>query len=345
MLFALMVLPLPGCEETIRYKCPQFREIGTGNFELISEDLGYNRVTDMFIYGQYAVLLTPDRTDGTCIQIYDKDTGKRLCGAVHQGRGPGEVLVGLHLSSFDMALGNVLMYEQGRHAMVVCNMEKMIAGEEDAIYEEGRLFPNAMSKYYQLGEDKSLLVCNVSPVTKDTTRIPRFKICDKFDNELFRSYGYPYEENSFFRWNLYTFAVSGLTPGKDRLAIGTSYGAVLETYDIQGDSLKKRSVSYFIEPGIGNGRRFTNDDTILGFNDIYAAEKAIYAAYDGENTGAVSSSLFFHNIAVFDWDGTPLNLIDMGMRIEQLCMDCETDVLYAIVEDSDGRCYLAKTLL
>jgi len=55
--------------------------------------------------------------------------------------------------------------------------------------------------------------------------------------------------------------------------------------------------------------------------------------------------LTFTKIAVFDWDGSPRELIRTDYRIEKLCFSESENTFYAAVMDRDGIMYLAKMKL
>ena len=136
------------------------------------------------------------------------------------------------------------------------------------------------------------------------------------------------------------------SPDKSRLAIGTLHGTVLETYGIGQDSIAPIAVRVFEEPDIdvSSGGYDYNERTVLGFYDIYAFDDRILAAYDGEvnpywNSGDRQT---YTKIAVFDWEGNPLELIHTDYKIERLCYSETENTIYAAVMDRDGIMYLAK---
>ena len=80
--------------------------------------------------------------------------------------------------------------------------------------------------------------------------------------------------------------------------------------------------------------------------DVYAGESRIYAVFDGETNRLIymEESLLgdpqqypaYSNIAVFDWKGTPLELIRTGTRIENIHVDERDHRLYALYYDDNG---------
>ena len=86
------------------------------------------------------------------------------------------------------------------------------------------------------------------------------------------------------------------------------------------------------------------DRSRLGFQDIYAGNERIYTAYDGINIIKFmpEDHPLFTRIAVFDWEGRPLELIKTGLSINRLCCDETEGTVYAIVTDTDGRLRLGR---
>ena len=83
---------------------------------------------------------------------------------------------------------------------------------------------------------------------------------------------------------------------------------------------------------------------VLGFLDLSATNKYVYAVFDGSNYIMDESSFYNvgQNLVQFDWKGKPLQKINMGVRIEKIYVDYDTDTLYALIKSEDKECALAK---
>ena len=130
--------------------------------------------------------------------------------------------------------------------------------------------------------------------------------------------------------------------------MGTLWGAVLETYSIGVDSISRLYTGYFAEPEFDavHLSLAENERTVLGFRDLYAENDRLHAVYNGELISSAeaerNSSLVFNDIAVFDWDGNPKELIHTDYNIDRICYSARDNAVYASVWDDDGIIYLAR---
>jgi len=340
-LFAL----LGGCaQDKVQYSAPKFETEAEARFEVFSEELEFNAINDIYSYKSCVVVIATNAEVGTWLHLYDKETGTLVAEAVHSGRGPGETIMGALNTSFDRDKGIVRFCDLEQGCSAVCDLNKVAASEGgDAVSDEYLFSEGWAMRTIPLREGRTLYVCNMSPIAAvDTANSQRFIIRDSLDNILGRSDDYPFEENTFFRWNLYNFPSLDVSPDRSKLVAGTTWGAILETFDIKENEVERLSVSYFIEPEIGNEAQMNYDGVVLGFEDICATDDGIYAVYDGQHTLDDDPREYSHNIAVFDWDGRPKSLISCGVRVERLYADPDDGMLYAAVSDADGIRFLAK---
>ena len=331
------------CSPKGKYNEPDFRKESMGRLYILSEseDIGANFVGDLFLYKNYIVIPAYRMETDSFLHIYDKNTGKHLKSAVSRGRAYNELLSSQCLSELDEEKGEIVFYDLLKGTQLTCNIDELMSGSKNCIKAIQRGYDKFLTHCFSLGNN-SLIVCNYPPASKDTV-YQRFIITD-WKNNLFNSSSYPYSESSFFRWNLYNSANCAISASKERFAVATTYGAVLETYNVVGGKLEQRSVNYFIEPLIGEGKNADYSNVIRGFADLFATDEALYGVYDGvvRSNGKINGDDLYHNIVKFSWDGTPLEKINAGVRIYRICYDEVTETLFAIIKHPQKGTVLAK---
>ena len=140
-----------------------------------------------------------------------------------------------------------------------------------------------------------------------------------------------------------------VSPDGHRFAIVYRLGGIMEIYSIRPHKLKLKHIYSFIESPDSLYSTYIDSydkDDIFGFGDIYASDNRIYSVFDGEINRLIymEESMLgdpqqypaYSNIAVFDWKGTPLELIRTGTRIENIHVDERDHRLYALYYDDNG---------
>lgn len=343
-LVCLLIL-LVGCTSNKdTFKTPVFRDEIESDFSIISDDLGFNSINDLFIYKGYAIVYAYDFDSGEWLHVYDKATGEHIVSAVTYGRGPGE------LNS--SALNAVMSYDDGilvlndavQNKRIVYDIERLVAnGIEGSFYEDEYLYETWLTHVFKTENNRSLKVCNQSPEALEETNGPRFSIVNGNDEVVSTYEKFPLEDNTRARWNLYAQPSISLSPNGERFAVGTSFGAILETFRISHDTIYDTSISYFIDPCLNENVDNYFLESTLGFGDIFTTDEYVYTVYDGETKFRSDNfNDILSSIAVFNWNGVPLMRIQCGGTIEQIFVNSSERLLYAIVKESDGSCHLAK---
>jgi len=337
---------MTGCgRNEIKYSAPKFETEAEARFEVFSEELEFNAINDIYSYKSCLAVVAWNPAAGSWLHVYDKETGKFIADVIHEGRGPGETIMGALNTSFDRDKGIVRFcdLEQGRSA--VCDLNKVMDSEAKESVSDEYLFSEGWAmRTIPLREGRTLYVCNMSPIAAvDTANSQRFIIRDSLDNILGRSDDYPFEENTLSRWNLYNATSLDVSPGMDKLVVGTCYGAILETFDVKGDTVDRRSVSYFLEPEMDDKGRIKVEENAIGFGDFTTTDDLVYVSYEGRRHSLGEDPQgYYQKVAVFDWDGRPKSLISCGVRVESLYADTDDGMLYAAVSDANGVRFLAK---
>ena len=298
-----------------KYRAPEFPVEREGRWEIISGNL-YVRVSDIWEYDSVLVVPSYDRQTKHELGIYSKQTGRLICSGINYGNGPGESLSGYRNTSLDGGMMSYYDFEKGRALFV--NIDSLMRGTY--AYGEQSLEIPAETRVMQNAGDNMILYMSNRSEYADTSSSRRFTLQEISTGKTVLSYDYfPIEDD-----------------------------AVLETYSIGVDSISRLYTGYFAEPEFDAAHLSLaeNERTVLGFRDLYAENDRLYAVYNGELISSVeaerNSSLVFNDIAVFDWDGNPQELIHTDYNIDRLCYSARDNAVYASVWDDDGIIYLAR---
>ena len=327
-----------------KYRAPKFPVERDGRWEIISGEL-YVQVSDIWEYDSVLVVPSYDRQTKHELGIYSKKTGRLLYSGINYGNGPGESLSGYRNTSLDGVMMSYYDFEKGRALFV--NVDSLMRGSY--AYEEQSLEIPAETRVMQnAGDDMILYMSNRSEYA-DTSSSKRFTLQEISTGRTVLSYDYFPIEDDAVRYRLYNFTYSlAISPDKSRFAVGTLWGAVLETYSIGVDSISRLYTGYFAEPEFDavHLSLAENEHTVFGFRDLYAENDRLYAVYNGEHISSAeverSSSLVFNDIAVLDWKGNPVELICTDYNIDHICYSARDNAVYASVWDEDGVMYLAR---
>ena len=298
-----------------KYRAPEFPVERGGRWEIISGEL-YVQVSDIWEYDSVLVVPSYDRQTKHELGIYSKQTGRLICSGINYGNGPGESLSGYRNTSLDGGMMSYYDFEKGRALFV--NIDSLMRGTY--AYGEQSLEIPAETRVMQNAGDNMILYMSNRSEYADTSSSRRFSLQEISTGRTVLSYDYfPIEDD-----------------------------AVLETYSIGVDSISRLYTGYFAEPEFDavHLSLAENERTVLGFRDLYAENDRLHAVYNGELISSAeaerNSSLVFNDIAVFDWDGNPKELIHTDYNIDRICYSARDNAVYASVWDDDGIIYLAR---
>ena len=339
---AAMLLSV-SCSDS-KYRAPEFPVERGGRWEIISGEL-YVQVSDIWEYDSVLVVPSYDRQTKRELGIYSKQTGRLICSGINYGNGPGESLSGYRNTSLDGGMMSYYDFEKGRALFV--NIDSLMRGTY--AYGEQSLEIPAETRVMQNAGDNMILYMSNRSEYADTSSSRRFTLQEISTGKTVLSYDYFPIEDDAVRYRLYNFTYSlAISPDKSRFAVGTLWGAVLETYSIGVDSISRLYMGYFAEPEFDavHLSLVENERTVLGFRDLYAENDRLYAVYNAELISSAEaergSTLVFNDISVFDWDGNPLELIRTDYNIDHICYSARDNAVYASVWDDDGIMYLAR---
>ena len=336
---AAISLTICSCSET-EYNAPEFPVEREAEWKIISEEMYVNLTYDMWEYKSYLLVPVADMQTGHNLWIYDKNSGEKVWSGIMSGRGPGETIGGIRNTYFKD--GILTYYDELKGSILRYDVDSLLSGVfsyTEERYEE----PLWTAMMVECG-DSRLYVNNVGFASKERHKVRRFELQDQSGDTL-ELYDFWPVEDIYERFYMYNTALYSTSSDKTRLVIGTLQGAIMEIYEIKNE-IKPIAVRYFYEPDIDvvPGGYDYNNHTVCGFYDLYAVDDRIFAVYDGEvnpywNGG---DRWTFTKIAVFDWEGNPVELIHTDYKINKIAYSEAENTIYAAVADRDDIMYLAK---
>lgn len=312
---------------------PDFKQETEAEWEFLTGDILINMSSDLYLYKDYLILFA--KQDDKCMHIYNKHTGMLIDSHLSYGRGSKEVITGHNQVRFDSKTGVFTIFDFMKKTRLRFQFDELLDLGLDAITEELMAYDNCLRYCYAI-DDETLLYINSVSLSNDDI-IDRIVI--RKDNEIIYSYDrFPVPLSNVSTY-LYLYSHSDLSPNKKHLAIGTSYGAHLELFNLErgiqnsysgqfGDYLYKQS-----------GNNVDIEGSTYGFYDFFATDNEVYCIFDGKNT--LYSTLFYTNIAIFNWDGNPECLIKTNQKLEKICVDSVDNTIYAVTW-TDGIYRLAR---
>lgn len=340
VLLASLLLLVFSCTRG-QYREPEFAVEHEKTFQIISDELYVNLTYDLWHYKSFLLVPVADLQTGHNLWIYNKSSGERIWSGINTGRGPGETIGGVLDTYFEN--GVLSFYDRMKGRVIRYEVDSILAGKFD-FKEEVYDVPVWATKMIETGNLK-LFVNNVGYESSDLQSISRFEMIDKSGEIMCKCDFHPIEDaqKRFFMYGTSMYSVSS---EKRMMVVATSLGSILEVYEVYEDSVKLKNVNYFYEPDFDliPGSYDFNERTVLGFNDVFATNDRIYTVYDGEVNPYWNDEdrLTYTKIAVFDWDGNPLELIHTDYKIDKIAYSEEDNTIYAAVKDRDGIMYLAK---
>ena len=126
---------------------------------------------------------------------------------------------------------------------------------------------------------------------------------------------------------VFVLASKSLSPDKKKLAVGTLWGGLLETFQIS-DQITPVSTQCFhpIDVRIEAGAVQPTEQTVYGFTSLLAFNNRIYGIWIGDKNPNHPSA-----IVTFDWNGNGLSKYNTDCILLRMCKESEdSNRIYAV---------------
>ena len=349
---ALTVILYIGCNSKTEteYAMPNFKEVSSAEVTVLSEELfGLSNILDVFSYRSHIIVIAYNRENNTLLHIFSK-TGELVCETLKRGRGPKE-LNWIYSFWFDQDSGRLQFFDRVQNKTVDININRILAEGAVSISETHNQFPGWFTHICPLDDgNREIIIRNIHSEA-DTTGFVRIEMRDSSGNTIAQHKDFP-ESDPKKRFIIYGDDMVSVSPDGERMAIGTSWGCVLELYSIK-DNLQLENVEYLIKPDFiaHNGYGEMTENTRFGFSDLYTSDSFIYSVLSNKAFSAKKSEsrahntekyTIYNNICIFDWESNPIKKISTDFQVRKLCVDEDLNIGYAVVADSLGRPFLGK---
>ena len=170
-----------------------------------------------------------------------------------------------------------------------------------------------------------------------------FSLCDKNGKKINSFFSYPVknaQEESYD--NVYkAFAYQGgllCRPGSDQFVYFSYNAPIVQFYHVKNDSIFKVKDHTFgyVDYKIDGETSAMNAQAPFSFLTGYATRQYVYLTYSGKSTKEKGSAASTgEKILVFDWEGNPVNCIQLDIPIRGTCIDENDKQMWAIGYDPD----------
>ncbi|MDR1122329.1 MAG: TolB-like 6-bladed beta-propeller domain-containing protein [Dysgonamonadaceae bacterium] len=319
-------------------------DFSNGVFFDVSEDIEHQKlnidttavicgfVADMDILDSLLVVNDFIMQDNA-INVYNYRTGEVAERFGFIGKGPGEVIN--PVKSIFTAANKIQLYEPNLKKMIVYNLSNN---------ERHRLLEYSMLKSKIEGWVLEAVKVNDHFICIGKTGIfehKRFVVLDTLLNIIYSTGDYPVliknQSTSEIQDILYYVCNLALRPDNKRFASGSYIGAVLEIFDISEIEKDIRTVNTIrIYPPIYNRKKDVTwgDDTIIGFEDLYATNNFLYALLNGSRGAKYQ---YPNSICVFDWDGNPVKQYITDVPLRSFAVDESSKTIFAVTHPNEAH--------
>ena len=327
-----------------KYALPRFEKEFTQEFELVGQELDFGGVCSIYPYGDYLLLGAYDARTLKYLHVMDKNTGEIIQSAVHEGRGPGEML--FH-PSVSLVGPECYLYDRVGKVTQIYDLEMILQGENGYLGTLLEPVGPFVRDVYHGSEDRTVFFSNESFVQQDSSRLsPRIVLEKGTEHYEYDEYPFPDRQRT---WSMYNTPYLTISPDFTKMAVAPAYGGILERFDLS-DGISLLGADKFVEPDfdVRNGMAvFTEERPLpICFAGLSSTNDRIFAAMDEKGAWWLipdgSRDHHMTVVAVFDWDGHPLMRIKNSRHIDSLAYDEAEGVLYAILCDTDGVLHVGK---
>ena len=335
----LAVFFLTACSEKddSKYEMPKFPVVTETSFEIISDEIeGVNAISDLWGNDKYLFLIAYDFFSEKFFHCFDIADGRYIMSSVSSGRGPGETMLGQTLTTLQGP--TMYMHDRVKNSTIYFNTDSIVANGASAIREQGTVFDDWCVFYSEIPDGRILEVSMPTYMKIDSLGVHNRITVYKENGDPESSFDEYPDLDKKVLYNVYfqaKYTVCG-----DRLAVGTSLGGILETFELGGGRIKQLGRGQFIKPVFDEKEGFKCPRC---FSDLYATPKYIYGSFDGKlrEKGVEYDDMKYSRIVVFDWRCRPVKQIQTDYSIQRIYV-ADEHTLYAVVEDSLSATYLAR---
>lgn len=266
----------------------------------------------------------------------DCEKNKYLGNFGKRGQGPGDFLQPFSMQNYSDSI--IAITDAWKHELIGINLKSL---DNDSV------------EYTDILSKDSLFHLSLIPTKYDTFvsigfyEKAQFYLLNKRGEITGEYFEYPYKDDLEKRVpnRVRGMAYQGVThsnPSKDKLVYAVTLAPIINFYEIRGNSVElienitTAYPNYKPEDGNGSFSAAMSRDNKLGYLDVSATDKYVYALYSGRSQGSEGYAAFESNeIFVFDWQGNPVKKYKLDVPVTKICVDTADRVIYAISKRPD----------
>ena len=337
-IFAALFLFIGCSSNSVKYALPSFKQETAVRFEQLSDELlmSPHRI---FAYRDWIILIGSNGITDDTFFLYDKSSGKLILSDIKYGNGPKETTLGVLDVSFQR--GVLSYYDLQSRKRLSFSIDEYLQKGAEAVHEEKLEISSPWIEQVSDAGRCRILIGNKGFFSQDTVSVPHIQMRDSLGH--ISTYSKETIPDASVRFYAYNQPLVGISPDGKKMAVGSSLGAILETFRLS-PKLENNATRYFSEPKleITEDNSAPRGETIVGFGSMSCTDYAVFATFDETCYSEAADRMLFTDIAEFDWDGNPVRLYRSDCGIEQFCVDPEEEIVYAVISDQDNTYYLAK---
>jgi len=266
------------------------------------------------------------------IHVFNKKDGSSIKQLLQIGNGPGEFIqMGFHVTSIDKS---IYVYSPGMRLIRKYNFPKILnemMSEEEVKFDVSLMFAEPIGDRFlasTFSKERFLLLNNKGKIVSKYNDFPR--LSKNVDTNAVRKFFLNYQRVS-------------IKPDKSKFVVTTSAGAIMQIFNILGDSIilyKQKGIDSPILSTEKGSVGIADDECKVGMWSIQTTDEYIYTLYSGSKIKDLNNNNSFmaDYIYIFDWQGMPVKCFEIeGGRIERFGLDRENGRIFLYSTSKEGE--------
>lgn len=330
LLILFNIILLVSCNDGKRtYSSPSFPVKRELSCRIVSGPLHLGYPVALSGYGNNLFVLAS--SPNGWVHVYDRENGVCKGSRIKAGRGPGEVINAIQVD-VDETLCELSIYDEASEKLSIYDIDTLQS--QTFTFKQAVDFSHYGKPVRQVWKLRDKKYLSFGQVGVPEGKLGRFQLL--YDDEIHSYNAFPTTADAEQKAFLSSFYA--LSPDRSKLANGTLFGAILETFDVSGKEIRLAGQRLIYPPAVEFKSGVVRHKTgiVWGFSSICASDDMIFCVFiDSERPDK------FDNVAVFDWEGKEIACYNMDYDILRLFYTEDSpDSLYAIVV-SGHEYYLA----
>lgn len=335
LLFFLTLCACYGCGQRTNYRPLAVDRAVLLEGVVLEDSILTSLTLNLQIIGDYLAAIYLD-TCGNQAHLYTKD-GERLVDFCPLGKGPGEAIAAHAIVVPDQDSATLWIYDAQVKKMIRWQVDSLLAGNRTPTEEFVLDVPFFADEIFATANGLAgLLGAYILP----TQHADRFALLTR-EGEVKHMYDrFPEAADTIVMKSAWRNSSAALSPDGKRLASGLYFGAILELFDVEDDTIRQRYIEYFVEPEFPYDKWGNPTDyevITFGFGPLCASNEHVYATYNGTKDFRKMNYL-----VVFDWNGALEAVYKTDLHFVRTAYDEKMNAIFAIGLSPEGECRLMR---